>query len=72
MDIEDFGKYICPIITKAKTLMSLEKGLSKQNIFGSSPPAVFVNSRNYPKVIAGPLVLPMLTVDSSVMDAPEM
>ncbi len=66
------GKYVCPIITKAKTLMSLEKGLSKQNIFGSSPPAVFVGSWNYPKVIAGPLVPPLLTFDSSVMDAPEM
>jgi len=52
--------------------MSLEKGLSKQNIFGSSPPAVFVGSWNYPKVIAGPLVPPLLTFDSSVMDAPEM
>ncbi|MBS7614832.1 hypothetical protein KEJ18_03775 [Candidatus Bathyarchaeota archaeon] len=66
------GKSICPIITKAKTLMNLEKGLSKENIFGSSPPAVFVGSWNYPKVNAGPLVPPLPTVDSSIMDAPEM
>ncbi|MBS7656979.1 hypothetical protein KEJ33_03545 [Candidatus Bathyarchaeota archaeon] len=66
------GKPLCPIIAKAKTLMSIEKGLSKENIFGSSPPAVFVGSWNYPRVIAGPLVPPLPTVDSSVMDAPEM
>lgn len=66
------GRPLCPIIAKAKTLMSIEKGLSKENIFGSSPPAVFVGSWNYPRVIAGPLVPPLPTVDSSVMDAPEM
>jgi len=52
--------------------MKIEKGLNKENIFGSSPPAVFVGSWNYPKVIAGPLVPPLPSVDSSVMDAPEL
>jgi len=66
------GKPVCPILTKAETLMKIEKGLNKENIFGSSPPAVFVGSWNYPKVIAGPLVPPLPSVDSSVMDAPEL
>jgi len=52
--------------------MKLEKRLSKEKIFGSSPPAVFVGSWNYPKVLARPLVPPIPSVDSSVMDMPEM
>jgi len=66
------GKPVCPILAKAETLMGLEKSLSKENIFGSSPPAVFVGAWNYPKVLAGPLVPPILSVDSSIMDLPEL
>ena len=65
------GKGACPILVKAESLMKLEKKLSKENIFGSSPPAVFVGSWNYPKVLAGPLVPPILEEDTSVMDLPE-
>jgi hypothetical protein len=53
-------------------MMKFEKSLSKEKVFGSSPPAVFVGSWNYPKVLAGPLVPPFPTIDSSVMDLPEM
>jgi len=66
------GKSICPILAKAEALMKLEKNLSKEKIFGSSPPAVFVGSWNYPKVLAGPLVPPVLVEDTSVMDLPEL
>jgi len=66
------GKSICPILAKAEALMRLEKNLSKEKVFGSSPPAVFVGSWNYPKVLAGPLVPPVLVEDSSVMDLPEL
>jgi hypothetical protein len=66
------GKQVCPILAKAEAMMRLESGLNKENVFGSSPPAVFVGSWNYPKVLAGPLVPPLPSVDSAVMDAPEM
>ena len=66
------GKPVCPILAKAETLMKLEKRLSKEHIFGSSPPAVFVGSWNYPKVLAGPLVPPIPSVDSSIMDLPAL
>ncbi len=66
------GKSICPILAKAEALMRLEKNLSKEKVFGSSPPAVFVGSWNYPKVLAGPLVPPVLVEDTSVMDLPEL
>ena len=66
------GKNICPILAKAEALMRLERNLSKKNVFGSSPPAVFVGSWNYPKVLAGPLVPPLSVEDTSVMDLPEL
>jgi len=66
------GKSICPILAKAEALMKLEKNLSKEKVFGASPPAVFVGSWNYPKVLAGPLVPPILVEDTSVMDLPEL
>ena len=66
------GKNICPILAKAKSLMMIEKNLSEDKIFGSSPPAVFVGSWNYPKVLAGPLVPPPYIKDTSVMDSPDL
>ena len=65
------GKAVCPILAKAEALMKLEKSLSQLKVFGSSPPAVFVGSWNYPKVLAGPLVPPLSDIDTSVMDLPE-
>lgn len=65
-------KSICPILAKAEALMKLEKNLSNEKVFGSSPPAVFVGSWNYPKVLAGPLVPPVFVEDTSVMDLPEL
>jgi hypothetical protein len=66
------GKSVCPILAKAEALMRLERSLSKETVFGSSPPAVFVGSWNYPKVLAGPLVPPVFVEDASVMDLPEL
>jgi hypothetical protein len=65
-------KAICPILAKAEALLKLERNLSKEKIFGSSPPAVFVGLWNYPKVLAGPLVPPVSVEDTSIMDLPEL
>lgn len=51
------GKRVCPILVKAKTYMDLKNLAS--DIAGSAPPAVFVGSYGYPKVIAGPLIPPL-------------
>nr|WP_255668366.1 hypothetical protein [Methanocella sp. CWC-04] len=52
------GKKVCPILIKSKTYLDLES-LKSTNIAGSAPPAVFVGSFGYPKVIAGPLIPPV-------------
>ena len=64
-------KAICPILLKAKALANLEGSFSKEKIFGSSPPAVFVGSWNYPKILAGPLVPPVSVDDAAILDLPE-
>ncbi len=60
------GKRVCPILVKARTYMDL-KTLTR-DIAGSAPPAVFVGSYGYPKVIAGPLI-PPLSGDTMDMDS---
>jgi len=60
------GKRVCPILIKAKTYMDLQH--LKNEIAGAAPPAVFVGSYGYPKVIAGPLI-PPLSGDTMDMDS---
>lgn len=64
-------KNVCPLLRRARQLFELERLLDKTEFFGPSPPAIFVGSWNYPKVIAGPLVPPVPDLDSDIMDAPE-
>ncbi len=60
------GKRVCPILVKAKTYLDLQH--LKDDIAGSAPPAVFVGSYGYPKVIAGPLI-PPVSGDTMHMDS---
>ncbi len=60
------GKRVCPILVKAKTYTDL-KALTS-DVAGSAPPAVFVGSYGYPRVIAGPLI-PPLSGDTMDMDS---
>lgn len=41
-----------------------------QELEGSTPPSVFIGSWNYPKVYAGPMMVPMQG-DTAIMDSPE-
>ncbi len=66
------NRQICPLITKALTMIKLEKKISNKEIYGSSPPAILVGSWNYPKVFTGPLVPPITSIDTSIMDSPEL
>ncbi len=60
------GRRVCPVLVKARTYMDLQH--LKSDIAGSAPPAVFVGSYGYPKVIAGPLI-PPLSGDTMDMDS---
>ncbi|MHA1719318.1 MAG: hypothetical protein ACTSWX_11635 [Promethearchaeota archaeon] len=73
------GKKSCPILMKHSVLKSWvgidpKQYKGKQDIFGASPPAVFVGHVGYPKVNIGPL-LPIgeyaKSKDTAILDSPE-
>ncbi|MBO3762987.1 MAG: Nre family DNA repair protein [Thermoproteota archaeon] len=51
------GKPACPILVRTSSITRLEIA-NKKEIFGSSPPSVFVGRFGYPKVMVGPMVPP--------------
>ncbi len=63
------GKLYCPLLVKYYHKRRVEH-LLKEEMYGSSPPAVFVGRYGYPKVQVGPLVPPVVE-DTSIMDTPE-
>lgn len=62
------GKAYCPIIAKFTAKQRVAE--VSTDLFGSSPPAVFVGRVGYPYVYAGPLV-PNEVGDTSIYDLPE-
>ncbi|MBP2030133.1 hypothetical protein J2755_001067 [Methanohalophilus levihalophilus] len=60
------GRPRCPILEKLKTtsnLSFLQEG--KKDVFGASPPAVFVGRYGYPQVKAGPMIPPEVSGDDA-------
>jgi hypothetical protein len=64
------GKDSCPLVLRFLSGMKTRPLLDKEEIDGSSPPAVFVGRFGYPKVLLGPMVPPQYG-DTEVLDTPE-
>ncbi|MFW9846363.1 MAG: hypothetical protein ACFFD6_06425, partial [Candidatus Thorarchaeota archaeon] len=62
----------CPLLIRAKALSSIEGAVSGLDLFGSSPPSVFVGEQGYPKVLAGPLVPPVVGNEAAIMERPDL
>lgn len=62
----------CPLLMRAKALANIESAVRGMNLTGSSPPSVFVGSHGYPKVLAGPLVPPIRSGESAIMERPDL
>ncbi len=62
---------VCPIKLRAKTLVALSRAIQSTNLFGSSPPGVFVGQYGYPNVSMAPLIPPTVEQDTSIMDSSE-
>lgn len=60
----------CPYLADVREWFQHQEPLASTNLFGASPPSAFVGSWGYPRVLAGPLVPPIVD-DTSMMDAPE-
>ena len=64
------GKPKCPIVEKFYTFMKIARNIDTTNLFGDSPPSIFVGRIGYPYVQAGPMVPPVLG-NTSIFDLPE-
>ncbi|MEM2944636.1 MAG: Nre family DNA repair protein [Methanomassiliicoccales archaeon] len=65
------GKERCPLMLRFYAHAKTRKLIESLDLFGSSPPGVFIGRYGYPKVEIGPLVPPVLG-DTSVLDTPEL
>ncbi|WP_456454284.1 Nre family DNA repair protein [Thermococcus sp.] len=63
------GRPTCPILERFRVARRVESKLNRREIFGSSPPSVFVGEYGYPKVRIGPLV-PPIEGNTSNLDSP--
>ncbi|MFV2015478.1 MAG: hypothetical protein ACC656_08635, partial [Candidatus Heimdallarchaeota archaeon] len=64
------GKIRCPILIKFESFKSFQEDISKKEIFGASPPAVFIGRIGYPNVSLGPMIPPE-TGNTSIYDVTE-
>jgi len=63
------GRPTCPILERFRVARTVEEKINRREIFGSSPPGIFVGEYGYPKVRFGPLV-PPVEGDTSHLDSP--
>ncbi len=71
------GKDVCPIIMKQQALIPMKKidfTAKDLELFGSSPPSFFVGRFNYPNVLVGPMLPPMIGkgVEIEILDSPHL
>ena len=65
------GRLRCPILAKVQTFKELAPEIQKKDLFGASPPSVFVGRVNYPNVSVGPMVPPETSGNTSLFDDTE-
>ncbi|CAB49349.1 Nre family DNA repair protein [Pyrococcus abyssi] len=63
------GRPVCPILERFRIAREVAPLVSKEDVFGSSPPSVFVGEYGYPRVRLGPLV-PPIEGDTKYLDDP--
>lgn len=64
------GLSYCPLLAKRMAIVKLKRVHGSRELYGSSPPSVFVGRYGYPYVNVGPS-LPPVTGDTSIYDLPE-
>ncbi len=64
------GLSYCPLLARRMALVKLRRVHGSREVYGSSPPSVFVGRYGYPYVSLGPS-LPPVTGDTSIYDLPE-
>ncbi len=64
------GLSYCPLLAKRMAMVKLKRVHGSRELYGSSPPSVFVGRYGYPYVNIGPS-LPPVTGNTSIYDLPE-
>ncbi len=64
------GKPKCPVIMEFEAVSKYIRSLYTREIYGNTPPSIFVGRYGYPKVYLGPLV-PPIHGDTRIYDYPE-
>lgn len=64
------GRSKCPIQSRISSLKSIKEEVSKDSIFGASPPSIFVGRSGYPNVKLGPMVPPVQGSEGKKFDNP--
>ena len=64
------GLSYCPLLAKRMALVKLRRVHGSRELYGSSPPSVFIGRYGYPYVNVGPS-LPPIVGDTSIYDLPE-
>jgi hypothetical protein len=67
------GKDVCPIVMKQQALIPMKKIDFSDELVGSSPPSFFVGRFNYPDVLVGPMIPPVIGKgkDIQILDRPD-
>ncbi len=65
------GRSKCPIQSRISSLKSVKDEISKESIFGASPPSIFVGRFGYPDVRLGPMVPPVQGKKGKKFDNPK-
>lgn len=65
------GRSRCPIQSRIDSLKSIKKDISKDSIFGASPPSIFVGRFGYPEIKLGPMVPPIRGEGGKKFDDPK-
>ncbi len=64
------GKPVCPVLMEYRVFLDSYRDLYREEIYGASPPSIFVGRIGYPKVSMGVMVPPEAG-DTSIYDYPE-
>jgi hypothetical protein len=65
------GRSYCPILARSSALAKSVESVKGLDFDGLTPPGLFIGRYGYPKVFAGPLLLPHRE-DAAIYDSPDM
>ncbi|MHA1917415.1 MAG: Nre family DNA repair protein [Candidatus Ranarchaeia archaeon] len=66
------GERYCPILEDQYERLGTKSIKLTSDLHGSSPPSFFVGKKNYPYVLAGPMIPPITGQEAFILDEPDL